>query len=75
MTGAKTDSGTGGGLVFQEMLAKSLIERGFKVYAITNPSDLYGFRFLGKDRLVTRFSKSSSGALGLFIFERKKLKI
>lgn len=75
MTGAKTDSGTGGGLVFQEMLAKSLIERGIKVYAITNPFDLYGFQFLGKNRLVARFSKSSSGAIGLFIFERKKLKI
>ncbi|MDA8054918.1 MAG: glycosyltransferase family 4 protein [Thermoplasmatales archaeon] len=74
MTGTKTDSGTGGGLVFQEMLAKSLIERGIKVYAITNPSDLYGFQFLGKNRLVARFLKSSSGAVGLFIFERKKLK-
>ena len=75
MTGAKTDSGTGGGLVFQEMLAKSLIERGIKVYAITNPIDLYGFQFLGKNRLVARFSKSSPGAIGLFIFDRKKLKI
>ena len=75
MSGAKTDSGSGGGLVFQEMLAKSLIERGTKVYAITNPIDLYGFQFLGKNRLVARFSKSSSGAIGLFIFERKKLKI
>ena len=63
-----------GGLVFQEMLANSLIERGIKVYAITNPNDLYGFQFLGKNRLVARFSRSSSGAIGLFIFERKKLK-
>lgn len=74
MTGAKTDSGTGGGLVFQEMLAKSLIAIGIKVYAITNPSDLYGFQFLGRNRLIARFSKSSSRAIGLFLFDRKKLK-
>ena len=67
MTGAKTDSGTGGGLVFQEMLAKSLIERGIKVCAVTNPIDLYGFQFLDENRLVAKFSKSFSGAIGLFI--------
>ena len=37
MVGAKTDSGTGGGLVFQEMLANSLIERGIKVYFLLIP--------------------------------------
>ena len=75
MAGAKTDRGTGGGLVFQEMLAKSFLERDINVYAITNPFDLYGFQFLGKNRLVAKFSKPSPGAIGLFIFERKKLKI
>lgn len=74
ITGSKTDNGTGGGLVFQEMLAKTLIGRGIKVYAITNPFDLYGFQFLGQNRFVARFSRPSSTTFGLFIFERKKLK-
>ena len=60
MSGAKTDSGTGGGLVFQEMLANSLIERGIKVYAITNPNDIYGFQ-LSLWNLALRIFQSSSG--------------
>lgn len=74
MAGSKTSSGTGGGLAFQEMLAKSLMERGVKVYAITNPSDLFGFQFLGGNRLVARFFRTSFGALSMLFFDRGKMK-
>lgn len=74
MAGSKTTSGVGGGIVFQEILAKTLLERGVSVYAITNQSDLYGFKFLGQNRLVANFSKGSDGALSLLLFNKKKLR-
>lgn len=74
MAGSKTGSGTGGGIAFQEVLAKSLLEKGINVYAISNPSDTYGFRFLGSNRLVANFSKHLSGLGDLLWFDRKRLK-
>lgn len=74
MAGSKTSKGTGGGLIFQEALASSLIERGLNVYAITNPSDTYGFQFLEKNRLVARYTASSTGSVGLLFFDSRKLK-
>ena len=74
MSGIKTNQGTGGGLVFNELLAKSLIKKGIDVYAITNPFDLYGFEFLGERRYVAKFMGAVSFPLNWFIFNRKKLR-
>lgn len=74
MTGGRTKTGIGGGLVFQELLAKNLLKRGYSVYAITNPSDLYGFSFLGDHRYSANFKNQNSGVSDMFLFNRKKLK-
>jgi glycosyltransferase involved in cell wall biosynthesis len=75
MTGGRTSSGSGGGLVFQELLAKSLTQRGYSVYAITNTFDLYGFSFLGKRRMTADFHSGTAGSImGFFLFNRWKLK-
>lgn len=74
MTGSKTNEGTGGGLISQEVLAKSLIERGVQVFAVTNPRDNFGFKFLGENRLVAKFSISSSPLMNLFLFNGRELK-
>ena len=73
MTGGKTSTGTGGGLVFQELLAKMLVLNGWSVYAITNHSDLHGFSFLGKNRFSVGSKNDGSGLYGVFLFNRKKL--
>ena len=74
MNGGKGDTGSGGGLVFQEMLAKYLIEKNFNVYAITNPSDKYGFDFLKNKRLIAHFKGSDNTAINTFLFNYKLLK-
>lgn len=74
MTGGRTKTGIGGGLVFQELLAKNLLKRGYSVYAITNPSDLYGFSFLGDHRFSANFKNPNGGVSDMFLFNRKKLK-
>lgn len=73
LTGGKTSTGTGGGLIFQEMLAKMLLQRGWSVYAITNSSDLYGFSFLGEKRFSVNFGSDKSDIYRFFMFNRKKL--
>jgi len=74
MQGAKSEKTIGGGLVFQEFLAKNLLEKGIKVYAITNSLDKYGFTFLGNDRFVANFKVNSNSILSIFSFDRKKMK-
>ncbi|MHB8560212.1 MAG: glycosyltransferase family 4 protein [Thermoplasmataceae archaeon] len=73
ITGGKSSTGTGGGLVFQELLARMLLQRGWSVYAITNSSDLYGFSFLGEKRFSVNSGSDKSGIYGFFMFNRKKL--
>lgn len=74
MTGGKTKTGIGGGLVFQELLARNLLKRGYSVYAITNSSDPYGFSFLGDHRFSANFKNPNGGVSDMFLFNRKKLK-
>ena len=74
MYGGKGSTGSGGGLVSQETLAKYLIEKNFNVYAITNPSDKYGFNFLKDKRLIAHFKDSNNTAINTFLFNYKLLK-
>ena len=69
MEGSKTQNGTGGGLLFSELLARNLIKNGVQVYAITNPSDKYGFDFLANNRFTANFSSHNIGILSIFIFD------
>lgn len=74
MTGGRNKTDTGGGLVFQELLARNLLKRGYSVYAITNPSDPYGFSFLGDHRFSANFKNPDGGVSDMFLFNRRKLK-
>ena len=74
MYGGKGSTGSGGGLVFQETLAKYLTEKNFNVYAITNPSDKYGFDFLKDKRLIAHFKDGNNTAINTFLFNYKLLK-
>ena len=74
MQGGKTEKGTGGGLVFLEFLARSLLKSGIKVYAITNSYDKYGFDFLGNNRFVVNFKVNNNEKISMFFFDGKTMK-
>ena len=74
MNFGKGDDKIGGGIVYQELLAKYLIKKNFNVYAITNPSDKYGFDFLKDKRLIANFKDSKTTAINTFLFNFKLLK-
>lgn len=74
MTGSKDEKGTGGGLIFQEFLARILIERDIDVYAITNPSDKFGFDFLNNKRFVANFHTNRNKILSFFFFNYKAMR-
>lgn len=74
MTGGRTKTGSGGGLVFQELLARNMLKKSYSVYAITNSSDLYGFLFLGDHRFSVNANNPKGGVLDMLLFNRKKLK-
>ena len=74
MNFGKGDDKVGGGIIYQELLAKYLIEKNFNVYAITNPSDKYGFDFLKDKRLIANFKDNDTTAINTFLFNFNLLK-
>lgn len=74
LSGAKKSNVVGGGLSFLETLANRLEQRGYSVYAITNPADRYGFVFLAERRLVANYKEDDMSAKTWFLFNRRKLK-
>ena len=74
MQGIKTEKMIGGGLTFLELLARNLIKRNIRVYAITNSRDKYGFDFLANNRFIANFNTNPNGLLSMFFFDYTTMK-
>lgn len=74
ISGSKTSSLIGGGLTSQETLAFSLANRGYGVYAITNPADQLGFIFLEDKRFTANYKGNDTDVKTWILFDRRKLK-
>ncbi len=73
MGGGLNKKSIGGSPVFTDLLARFLIKYNINVYAVTNPSDEYGFQFLDNKRFVLKFKRPKDFELIIFdYFNLKK---